>query len=323
MTAPIIESPFEPPRPSTRWTRLLGAAAAGHLQQWQAQRVERLLADVFGYHAVQIGQTESDWLQANRMPHRWRVRAECDRAPAFDPGSALGSGHDLEMDTRAWPWSAASLDLVVLPHTLEWCADAHLCLREVERVLMPGGRVLIAGLQPWRWWSRKAQRHPEGREGLQPIALGRLRDWLRLLDFEVEALSLGGWDTHAAQPGAIRRPLAQLQHLILELKAGLGPVWGKTAFIAMTEFGRTPFFTATEFQQMGYAMVIWPVSHLRIAAKAMEDLYGAIKSDGGTHNMVGRMQTRAALYETIGYHAYESLDASLVRTIVPEGMPQN
>jgi methylisocitrate lyase len=91
----------------------------------------------------------------------------------------------------------------------------------------------------------------------------------------------------------------------------------------MTEFGRTPFFTATEFQQMGYAMVIWPVSHLRIAAKAMEDLYGAIKADGGTHNMVGRMQTRVALYETIGYHAYESLDASLVRTIVPEGMPQN
>jgi methylisocitrate lyase len=91
----------------------------------------------------------------------------------------------------------------------------------------------------------------------------------------------------------------------------------------MTEFGRTPFFTAAEFQQMGYAMVIWPVSHLRIAARAMEDLYGAIKADGGTHNMVGRMQTRAALYETIGYHAYESLDASLVRTIVPEGMPQN
>jgi methylisocitrate lyase len=74
---------------------------------------------------------------------------------------------------------------------------------------------------------------------------------------------------------------------------------------------------------MGYAMVIWPVSHLRIAARAMEDLYSAIKTDGGTHNMAGRMQTRAQLYETIGYHAYESLDASLVRTIVPEGMPQN
>ena len=90
----------------------------------------------------------------------------------------------------------------------------------------------------------------------------------------------------------------------------------------MTEFGRTPFFTATEFQEMGYAMVIWPVSHLRIAARAMEELYAAIRKDGGTQNTVGRMQTRAQLYETIGYHEYESLDASLIRTVVPEGMPQ-
>ena len=90
----------------------------------------------------------------------------------------------------------------------------------------------------------------------------------------------------------------------------------------MTEFGRTPFFTAAEFQAMGYAMVIWPVSHLRVAAKAMEELYSAITRDGGTQKMIDRMQTRAELYETIHYHAYESLDASLIRTIVPEGMPQ-
>jgi methylisocitrate lyase len=90
----------------------------------------------------------------------------------------------------------------------------------------------------------------------------------------------------------------------------------------MTEFGRTPFFTAAEFQEMGYAMVIWPVSHLRIAARAMEELYVAIRKDGGTQNMLGRMQTRAQLYETIGYHDYEALDATLIRTVVPEGMPQ-
>ncbi|MBR0673092.1 methylisocitrate lyase [Neoroseomonas soli] len=90
----------------------------------------------------------------------------------------------------------------------------------------------------------------------------------------------------------------------------------------MTEFGRTPFFTAAEFQAMGYAMVIWPVSHLRIAARAMEELYVAIRNDGGTQNMVGRMQTRAQLYETIAYHDYEALDASLITTVVPEGMPQ-
>jgi methylisocitrate lyase len=90
----------------------------------------------------------------------------------------------------------------------------------------------------------------------------------------------------------------------------------------MTEFGRTPFFTAQEFEEFGYSMVIWPVSHLRIANKAMEGLYNQIKAEGGTHNAIGRMQTRAELYETIGYHKYEELDASLVKTVIPLGMPQ-
>jgi len=85
----------------------------------------------------------------------------------------------------------------------------------------------------------------------------------------------------------------------------------------MTEFGRTPFFTASEFEAMGYAMVIWPVSSMRIASKATEELYAAIRRDGGTQNMVGRMQTRAELYDTIGLHAYEALDASIVQTVLP------
>ncbi len=98
---------------------------------------------------------------------------------------------------------------------------------------------------------------------------------------------------------------------------------GVTLMANMTEFGRTPFFTAAPVQEMGYAMVIWPVSHLRVAARGMEELYGAIQRDGGTHKLLDRMQTRAQLYETIGYHDYEALDASLVRTVIPTGMPQN
>ena len=90
----------------------------------------------------------------------------------------------------------------------------------------------------------------------------------------------------------------------------------------MTEFGRTPFFTRDEFEAMGYRMVIWPVSSLRIANKAQAELYKAIKRDGGTQNMVDRMQTRSELYATIGYHDYEALDASIVTTIIPEAMPQ-
>jgi methylisocitrate lyase len=91
----------------------------------------------------------------------------------------------------------------------------------------------------------------------------------------------------------------------------------------MTEFGRTPFFTADEFFEMGYRMVIWPVSSLRVANKAQELLYAAIRRDGGTQNMVDRMQTRAELYATIGLHEYEALDASIVKTIIPTAMPQN
>jgi methylisocitrate lyase len=87
----------------------------------------------------------------------------------------------------------------------------------------------------------------------------------------------------------------------------------------MTEFGRTPFFTASEFEEMGYKMVIWPVSALRMAAKAQEELFAAIRRDGGTQNMIPRMLTRNELYATIGYHDYEALDASIVKTITAPG----
>ena len=90
----------------------------------------------------------------------------------------------------------------------------------------------------------------------------------------------------------------------------------------MTEFGRTPFFTGAEFEQMGYRMVIWPVSSLRVANKAQQQLYKQIAADDGTQNAIDRMQTRQELYELIGYSDFEALDASIARTIVPQGMPQ-
>lgn len=85
----------------------------------------------------------------------------------------------------------------------------------------------------------------------------------------------------------------------------------------MTEFGRTPFFTAAEFQQMGYRMVIWPVSSLRVANKAQERLFSTLTRDGSTEAMLGEMQTRAELYDLIGLKDFEALDASIVATVVP------
>jgi methylisocitrate lyase len=86
----------------------------------------------------------------------------------------------------------------------------------------------------------------------------------------------------------------------------------------MTEFGRTPILTAAEFEAMGYRMIIWPVSALRIAAKAQESLYVALKRDGDVRQVLEQMMTRQQLYETIGYFHYEALDASIVRTILPQ-----
>jgi methylisocitrate lyase len=85
----------------------------------------------------------------------------------------------------------------------------------------------------------------------------------------------------------------------------------------MTEFGRTPYMAASEFEKMGYQMVIWPVSSLRVANKAQAELYCALKRDGGTHTSLERMQTRAELYDLIGLKDYEALDASIVATVLP------
>jgi methylisocitrate lyase len=88
----------------------------------------------------------------------------------------------------------------------------------------------------------------------------------------------------------------------------------------MTEFGRTPFFTAAEFEAMGYKMIIWPVTSLRVSAKAQEELYAELKATGSAAALLPRMQTRVELYQTIGYHAYEALDSSLVSSVAPPPM---
>jgi methylisocitrate lyase len=85
----------------------------------------------------------------------------------------------------------------------------------------------------------------------------------------------------------------------------------------MTEFGRTPFFTAAEFEQMGFKMVIWPVTSLRVSAKAVKELYLELKAAGSAQALLPRMLTRVELYETIGYHDYEALDSSIVASIAP------
>lgn len=172
---------------------------AARVLAWEQAQADALLADVFGYHAVQLGCPALQALRSNRMPHRWQAQVEFEW-PGHSPIGALAGeppwpAPDVWLDSRAWPWQADSLDLVVLPHTLELSSDPHACLREVERVLIPEGQVLITGLNPYSLWGMKAWRPAWRRsaDGPSLIAYRRLRDWLRLLGFEVQVSRFGGW----------------------------------------------------------------------------------------------------------------------------------
>jgi SAM-dependent methyltransferase len=163
--------------------------------------MDRLVSDVFGFHALQLGLPEIEALRANRMRYRWlALDAAYDNwvpshAPVDDnPPSASHADQygDLRCDFESLPFPSNSLDLVVLPHALELAMDPHHTLREVARVLVPEGRVVIAVFNPvslWGFWQRMGQWGvksalvlPQG----EFIGLRRLKDWLHLLDLEVE-----------------------------------------------------------------------------------------------------------------------------------------
>ena len=189
-----------------------------YLLEWEQAQFDRVVADMFGFHALQLGLPELDALQTNRMPHRWLASnaptSTADAvAPLADPvHSSTSTGHgqrvlgdraaiDLHCDFAALPFPANSLDLVILPHTLELDADPHATLREVERVLVPEGRVVICCVNPASLWGLRQRRaHLYRRFGLGQLFLPRegefigywrLRDWLRLLSFEVESGRFG------------------------------------------------------------------------------------------------------------------------------------
>jgi len=134
---------------------------------------DRTLADIFGYHALQIGLPECPFLQASRITTRLTLDLE-------EPAQVIADPHWL-------PFAENSIDLVVLPHALEFTDEPHQLLREVYRVVRPEGQVLIAGFNPFSLFGAKRY---FGREQRMPwngnyIALYRLKDWLKLLGFEV------------------------------------------------------------------------------------------------------------------------------------------
>ena len=174
------------------------------------------MADLFGFHSLQLGLPELDALRANRMPHRWLATESLPSEPEAETEVPAGDGEagdtsvprlakaTLHCHFDALPFDSASLDLVVLPHSLELARDPHLALREVERVLVPEGRIIIVGFNPASLWGvRQRFGRLRRRLSLGPdrtlflpsagefIGYRRLRDWLRLLSFEVESGRFG------------------------------------------------------------------------------------------------------------------------------------
>lgn len=135
---------------------------------------DQVVANIFGYNAVQIGLPQFNFLRFNRMPLHFSV--------------GLESQVSLRAAADFLPIQSNSMDLVILPHTLEFNTNPHQILREVHRILIPEGQIVISGFNPFSLWGAchylKSTRREYPWNG-NFIALSRLKDWLKLLDFEM------------------------------------------------------------------------------------------------------------------------------------------
>lgn len=192
----------------------------GYMLSWEQTCYDDAVADIFGFHSLQIGLFPLQGLRNNRTPHRWlaldsteqlaqwqqsqRLDVKCFAQPlqsdaGLPTSAAPAATASLLCDAHALPFGPDTLDLVLLPHTLELSADPHAVLREVARVMVPEGRVLISGINPaslWgmHTWSRRIpglQKLPPMPDDHNLIGYGRLRDWLKLLGLELQSASFG------------------------------------------------------------------------------------------------------------------------------------
>ncbi len=171
------------------------ATPAGRLiLEWELAQFDHAVEDVFGFRAVQFGLPEIDFLRQNRIAHRFALGLESHASLIADP---------LQL-----PLASHSLDLVVMPHVLESHNDPHNVLREVERVLRPEGQLVIAGfntLSLWRMRQIFAGKDPGAPWDGTFIGLLRLRDWLKLLGFELNGGKFGCYAPPFTQEKWIRR----------------------------------------------------------------------------------------------------------------------
>lgn len=193
------------------------SAAGRYVRSWEQRYISRLVRQEFGYYAVQIGLPQWDFMRHNRVLHKWCTTQQ-DLGKPTNYAMVLCAAEYL-------PFANESIDLLVLPHTLETSSDPHQILREVQRVLVPEGTVVISGFNPWSLWSL-ADRVP-GLEQRLPIQSSlhlspwRVADWLELLSFEMTDQVFGGYGPLCQQRQWIRR-----WHFMEKVGAKMWPVFG-------------------------------------------------------------------------------------------------
>lgn len=163
-----------------------------YVLDWERPRVEAIVSDIFGFNALQLGLPQIDFLAANRIPLRQHV----------------GEQHgDVRCELTALPFATQSVDLVVLPHTLEFHAEPHQLLREIERILIPEGQLVITGFNPLSLWGaqRRLSRHTRFPWNGSYLSILRLKDWLKLLGFEVDRGEFGCFAPPLEQARWLRR----------------------------------------------------------------------------------------------------------------------
>jgi SAM-dependent methyltransferase len=135
--------------------------------------IDQSVADVFGFNAMQIGLPQYDLLRTSRIPLRIKAGTE--------PGA------EVRLNVDELPFACDSLDLVILPHLLEFNEHPHQILREVERIMLPEGHVIITGFNPRSLWGLRRALGPKQDYPWRGkfISLPRIKDWLALLGFEV------------------------------------------------------------------------------------------------------------------------------------------
>lgn len=149
--------------------------------QSERQQLDELLPDLFGFYLLQVGQLGNvDLLSASRVSH-------CKVIMGLLPDDLSQQGA-FQGQSWALPIKSDSIDVIVLPHTLDFSLYPHEVLREIERVLIPEGQVVITGFNPislwqfWRWVLRWRKQPPWCGHFFTTM---RLRDWLKLLGFDV------------------------------------------------------------------------------------------------------------------------------------------